>query len=208
VTFIVPTIATVPFVLVVNNDLPVRTVPELIAFARERPGGLSYGSTGPGTPFHLYAELFTSMTGTRIKAAVAGLADLMGGRLQLMMTDFASSLPLIREHKVRALGVTTTTPASDILPIARSGVPGFEAAAWQMVVAPAATPKEVVEKLHGALKAVMAMPEARQQIARIGLVPVASGPPEELARFVTARKSPAGRRWSSDRARRWSKEDR
>jgi tripartite-type tricarboxylate transporter receptor subunit TctC len=187
-------IATVPFVLVVNNDLPAKTVQEFIALARQRPGAFTYGSTGPGTPFHLYAELFSSMTGLQMvhvpyKAAVAALADLMGGRLQVMMTDFASSLPLIREGKVRALGVTTRTPAPaapEIAPIAELGVPGFEAAAWQMVVAPAAMPKEVVDKLHAELKAVMALPDTREQIARIGLVPVETGPPAELQRFVTS----------------------
>jgi tripartite-type tricarboxylate transporter receptor subunit TctC len=185
-------IATVPFVLVVNNDLPVRTVQDFIKLAKEKPGAFTYGSTGSGTPFHLYAELFSSMTGIRMvhapyKAAVAAMADLMGGRLQVMMTDFASSLPLIREGKVRALGVTTKTPAPaapEIAPIADLGVPGFDAAAWQMVVAPANTPKEVVARLHAELKAIMATAEARQQIEKIGLVPVESGAPEELTRFV------------------------
>jgi tripartite-type tricarboxylate transporter receptor subunit TctC len=185
-------IATVPFVLVVNNELPARSVRELIELAKAKPGAFSYGSTGPGTPFHLYAELFGSMTGIRMvhvpyKAAVAALADLMGGRLQVMMTDLASSQQLIREGKVRALGVTTKTRADavpDIAPIAELGVPGFDAAAWQMVVAPAATPKPVVDRLHADIKATMAMSETRQAIARIGLVPVDSGAPAELQAFV------------------------
>jgi tripartite-type tricarboxylate transporter receptor subunit TctC len=123
------------------------------------------------------------------KAAVAGIADLMGGRLQVMMTDFASSLPLIREGKVRALGVTTTTPAPaapELKPIAQLGVPGFEAAAWQMVVAPANLPKPVVGKLHAELKAIMAQPDTRQAIEKIGLVPVETGSPEELQHFIRA----------------------
>ena len=168
-------IATVPFVLVVNNDLPARSVPEFIALAKSKPGEFSYGSTGPGSPFHLYAELFSSMTGIQMvhvpyKAAVAAQVDLMGGRLQVMMTDFTSSLQLIREGKIRALGVTTKNsrrlPRPSIAPIAELGVPGFEASAWQMVVAPAATPKPVVDKLHAELKAIMAMPETRQAITR------------------------------------------
>ena len=187
-------IATVPFVLVLNNEVPAHSVADFIKLAKEKPRGFSYGSTGPGTPFHLYAELFSSMTGIQMvhvpyKAAVAGLADLMGGRLQVMMTDFASSLPLIREGKVRALGVTTKTPAPaapELKPIAELGVPGFEAAAWQMVVAPAATPKAVVDKLHAELKAIMALPETRAQIEKIGLVPVATGSPAELQRFVAS----------------------
>jgi tripartite-type tricarboxylate transporter receptor subunit TctC len=185
-------IATVPFVLVINNDLPARAVREFIELARSKPGAFSYGSTGPGTPFHLYAELFSSMTGIRMvhvpyKAAVAALVDLMGNRLQVMMTDLASSQQLIREGKVRALGVTTRTRTDvvpDIAPIAEVGVPGFDAAAWQMVVAPAGTPKPAVERLHADIKAIMAMPETRQAIARIGLVPVDSGAPQELQAFV------------------------
>ena len=187
-------IATVPFVLVVNNDLPVRSLEDFIELAKQKPRAFTYGSTGPGTPFHLYAELFSSMTGIRMvhapyKAAVAAMTDLMGGRLEVMMTDFASSLPLIREGKVRALGVTTKIPAPaapEIPPIADQGVPGFDAAAWQMVVAPANTPKEIVHKLHAELKAIMAMAEARRQIEKIGLVPVESGAPEDLTRFVAA----------------------
>jgi tripartite-type tricarboxylate transporter receptor subunit TctC len=130
-------IATVPFVLVVNNDLPARSVSEFIALAKAKPGEFSYGSTGPGSPFHLYAELFSSMTGIQMvhipyKAAVAAQVDLMGGRLQVMMTDFTSSLQLIREGKIRALGVTTKNRADvapEIAPIAELGVPGFEASA-------------------------------------------------------------------------------
>jgi tripartite-type tricarboxylate transporter receptor subunit TctC len=185
-------IATVPFVLVINNDLPARSVREFIALAKSKPGEFSYGSTGPGSPFHLYAVLFSSMTGIRMvhvpyRAAVAAQVDLMGGRLQVMMTDFTSSLQLIREGKLRALGVTTKTRAAaapEIAPIAELGVPGFEASAWQMVVVPAATPKPVVDRLHAELKSIMAMPETRQAITGLGLVPVDTGPPEELQAFV------------------------
>ena len=185
-------IGTVPFVLVVNNDMPVRTVEEFIKYAKERPGQLSYPSTGPGTPFHLYAELFSNMTGIKMvhvpyRAAVAGLADLMGGRLQVMFTDFASTLPQIRDGKVRALGVTTKAPAPaapEIKPIADLGVPGYEASAWMMVVAPANTPKPIVDKLHNELKAIMAVPETRQQITKIGLVPVDTGTIPELQAYV------------------------
>jgi tripartite-type tricarboxylate transporter receptor subunit TctC len=185
-------IATVPFVLVVNNDLPAKTVQEFIALAKQKPGEFSYGTTGPGTPFHLYAELFGSMTGTKFvhvpyRAAVAAQVDLMGGRIQFMMTDFTSSLQLIRQGKMRALGVTTktrTAAAPEIAPIAELGVPGFEAAAWQMVVAPAATPAPVVAKLNAALKAIMATQDARDAVARINLVPVDTGTPAELQAFV------------------------
>ena len=185
-------IATIPFVLVVSNDLPVHSVAELIAYAKAHPGELSYGSTGPGTPFHLNGELFSAMTGIQMvhvpyKAVVDAQVDLMGGRIQVMFTDFTSSVPLIKDGKMRALGVTTKARAAampELAPIAESGVPGFDAAAWQMVVAPAATPRPVVDKLHGALEAAMALPETRNAITRIGLVPADSRSVEDLQAFV------------------------
>lgn len=185
-------IATIPFVLVVNNDLPVHSVAELIAYAKAHPGELSYGSTGPGTPFHLNAELFSAMTGIQMvhvpyKAVVDAQVDLMGGRIQVMFTDFTSSVSLIKAGKMRALGVTTKTRAAampELQPIAELGVPGFNAAAWQMVVAPAATPKPVIDKLHNELEAIMALPQTRDAITRIGLVPADASSIEDMQAFI------------------------
>jgi tripartite-type tricarboxylate transporter receptor subunit TctC len=186
-------IATIPFVLVVNNDLPVHSVQEFIAYAKAHPGDLSYGSTGAGTPFHLNGELFSAMTGIQMvhvpyKAVVDAQVDLMGGRIQVMFTDFTSSVPLIKDGKIRALGVTTKTRAAampDLAPIAEQGVPGYEAAAWQMVAAPAALPRPIVDKLHGTLDAIMALPDTRNAITRIGLVPAEPGSSiEQLQTFV------------------------
>lgn len=185
-------IATIPFVLVVNNDLPVHSVSELIAYAKAHPGELSYGSTGPGTPFHLNAELFSAMTGIKMvhvpyKAVVDAQVDLMGGRIQVMFTDFTSSVPLIRAGKMRALGVTTLTRAAampDLAPIAELGVPGFDAAAWQMVAAPAATPRPILDKLHDTLESIMALPQTRDAITRLGLVPADNASIEQLQAFV------------------------
>jgi tripartite-type tricarboxylate transporter receptor subunit TctC len=185
-------IARIPFVLVVNNDLPVHSVRELIAYAKAHPGELSYGSTGPGTPFHLNGALFSSMTGIEMvhvpyKAVVDAQVDLMGGRIQVMFTDFTSSVPLIKDGRMRALGVTTKTRAvamPELAPIAELGVPGFDAAAWQMVAAPAATPRPIVDKLHGELEAIMALPQTREAITRIGLVPADAMSIEQLQAFV------------------------
>jgi tripartite-type tricarboxylate transporter receptor subunit TctC len=185
-------IARIPFVLVVNNDLPVHSVAELIAYAKAHPGELSYGSTGPGTPFHLNGELFSAMTGIKMvhvpyKAVVDAQVDLMGGRIQVMFTDFTSSVALIKDGKMRALGVTTKERAAampDLAPIAELGVPGFNAAAWQMVVAPAATPRPIVDRLHGELNAIMALPDTRNAITRIGLVPADPSSIEELQAFI------------------------
>ena len=185
-------IARIPFVLVVNNDLPVHTVQELIAYAKAHPGELSYGSTGPGSPFHLNGELFSAMTGIQMvhvpyKGVVDAQVDLMGGRIQVMFTDFTSSVALIKDSKMRALGVTTKARAAampDLDPIAELGVPGYDAAAWQMVVAPAATPRPIVDKLHAELETIMALPETRNAITRIGLVPAEGHSIEELQAFV------------------------
>ena len=185
-------IATIPFVLVVTNDLPVHSVAELIAYAKAHPGELSYGSTGPGTPFHLNGELFSAMTGIQMvhvpyKAVVDAQVDLMGGRIQVMFTDFTSSVPLIKDGKMRALGVTTKIRAAampELAPIAELGVPGFDAAAWQMVVAPDATPRPIVDKLHDTLEAIMALPETKSAITRSGLVPADAMSITQLQAFV------------------------
>ena len=185
-------IATIPFVLVVNNDLPVHSVHELIDYAKAHPGELSYGSTGPGSPFHLNGELFSAMAGIQMvhvpyKAVVDAQVDLMGGRIQVMFTDFTSSVPLIKDGRMRALGVTTKTRAAampDLQPIAELGVPGFDAAAWQMVVAPSAVPRPIADKLHNELEAIMALPGTRESITRLGLVPADSHSIEELQTFV------------------------
>ncbi len=185
-------IATIPFVLVVNNDLPVHSVRELIDYAKAHPGELSYGSTGPGSPFHLNAELFSAMTGIQMvhvpyKAVVDAQVDLIGGRIQVMFTDFTSSVPLIKDGKMRALGVTTKTRAAampELQPIAELGVPGFDAAAWQMVAAPSGVPRPIVDKLHNELETIMARPATRESITRIGLVPADSRSIEELQAFV------------------------
>jgi tripartite-type tricarboxylate transporter receptor subunit TctC len=111
----------------------------------------------------------------------------MGGRIQVMFTDFTSSVPLIKDGKMRALGVTTKMRAAampELAPIAELGVPGFDAAAWQMVVAPAATPRPIVDTLHDALEAIMALPETKNAITRIGLVPADSMSIEQLQAFV------------------------
>jgi tripartite-type tricarboxylate transporter receptor subunit TctC len=121
------------------------------------------------------------------KAVVDAQVDLMGGRIQVMFTDFTSSVPLIKDGRMRALGVTTKTRAAampELAPIAELGVPGFDAAAWQMVVAPAATPRSIVDKLHGELDAIMALPETRDAITRIGLVPADAMSIEQLQAFI------------------------
>jgi tripartite-type tricarboxylate transporter receptor subunit TctC len=184
-------VASAPFVLIVNSDLPVRSVKELIAYAKERPGKLSYGSGGVGAPHHLYAELFKSMTGIQLthvpyKGSVPALNDVVAGHIELMFCDVPPSAGMIQAGKVRALGVTTKVRLAafpDIPPINES-VPGFEVAGWFMVVAPAKTPPAVVAKLHTEMKAVLATPAIKEQIAKLSLLPLETGSIDDMKAFV------------------------
>jgi tripartite-type tricarboxylate transporter receptor subunit TctC len=184
----------IPFVLVANPSLPVRSVAELVQYGKDHPGMLSFASGGPGSPHHLYGELLKSMTGIEMthvpyKGSAPALTDVIAGHVPLLFSDTVPSLPQIREGKVRALGVSTAIrlpSAPDIPPIAETGVPGFDAAGWGMFVVPAGTPKEVVSKLQVALTAVLALPDVQQQIVKLGMIPGGTASSEELERFIAA----------------------
>jgi tripartite-type tricarboxylate transporter receptor subunit TctC len=184
--------AKIPFVLVVSPSLPVRTPAELVAYAKENPGKLSFASGGPGSPHHLYGELLKSMTGIEMthipyKGSAPALTDVIAGHVPILFSDTVPSLPQIKEGKVRALGVSTAAripSAPDIPPIAEGGVPGFDAAGWGVFSVPAGTPKDVVSKLQAALDAVMALPAVQQQIIQLGMIPGKGMPHEELQRFI------------------------
>jgi tripartite-type tricarboxylate transporter receptor subunit TctC len=187
-------IGQVPFVLLVNPSLPVHSATELVKYAKENPGKLSYASGGPGSPHHLYAELLKSMTGIQMthipyKGSAPALTDVVAGHVPVMFSDTVPSLPLIGEGKVRALGVSSAKrlpSAPNIPPIAEVGVPGFDAAGWGMILAPAHTPKPIVDHLYAALKITMALAEVQQQIIKLGLVPVTSAPPGELQAYINS----------------------
>jgi tripartite-type tricarboxylate transporter receptor subunit TctC len=187
-------IAQVPLVLVVHPSLPARSVLELIKMAKEMPGQLSYASGGSGSPHHLLTELFKSLTGIQVthvayKGTAPAVTDVVGGHVPAMFSDPVPALPLIREAKLRALGVSTKTrlaSAPEIPPIAESGVPGLDAAPWTMIVAPAHTPKEIVNRLHAELKSIVALPEIQQEIVKIGMIPLDSPPPVELQPFINS----------------------
>jgi tripartite-type tricarboxylate transporter receptor subunit TctC len=184
--------AKVPFVLVVNPSLPVHNVTELVAYAKQHPGELSFASGGPGSPHHLYGELLKSMTGIEMmhipyKGSAPALTDVLAGHVPLMFSDTVPALPQIKEGRVRVLGVSTAMrlpSAPEIPPIAEVGVPGFDAAGWGVFSVPAGTPKEVVSKLRAALADTVVLPEVQQQLIRVGMVPTAIAQPAEVARFV------------------------
>jgi len=181
-----------PYVLVVTPSLPVQSVSDLIALAKDKPGRLAFASAGPGTPHHLFPELFKSMTGIEMthvpyRGSLPALTDVAAGHVQLMFSDVPPALALINEGKVRALGVSTKERVAalpHLAPIADQGVAGFDAASWQMVVAPAATPKDVVERLHAEIKAFMVQPEIKEQVFKMGLLPVDTPSVANLQIFV------------------------
>lgn len=183
-------IAKVPFVLVVNPALPANSVADLIKLAKTRP--LSYGSGGIGAFHHLAAALFANMTGIKMthvpyRGTAPALNDLMGGYVQLMFSDLGPALPLISSGKLRALAVTTKsrfTALPEIPPLADAGVPGFDAAAWQGVVAPARTPQPILAKLNTELNAIVAMNDVRTRMTGFGMIPAGTGSLDQLHDFL------------------------
>jgi tripartite-type tricarboxylate transporter receptor subunit TctC len=195
-------ITRIPFVLVVNPSLPVNSVTDLIKLAKNEPGRLSYASGGPGSPHHLFTELFKSMTGTEMlhvpyKGSAPALNDVVAGQVPLMFGDVVASLPLVSAGKVRALGVSSTTripSVPDIPTIAESGVSGYEGVGWVMIVAPAHTPGAVVERLYAELKSIAALPEVQEQMIALGTIRLIARRPT-LSSVSSTPRSSAGARW-------------
>jgi tripartite-type tricarboxylate transporter receptor subunit TctC len=190
--------AQTPFALVVNPSLPIRSVSDLIRLAKERPGQFSYGSAGPGTPHHLYAELFKSMTGIEMshvpyRGSGPLLNDVVGGHLPLTFVDFPPAVAVLQTGQVRAIGISTRSRLAsfpDIPPIADT-VPGFDAASWQMLVAPARTPRPIVDKLHAEVKAFL--PELQERILNDGMLMMDNPSVEALQEFVKSEIARWGR---------------
>jgi len=181
-----------PFMLLVNEAVPVKSVTDWVTWVKSQPGKLSYGSAGPGSPQHLSMELLKSMTGTSIvhvpyRGDALALNDLVAGHIPTQFSEPTPTLPLVRAGKIRALGVSSTKrlgPVPDIPTLSEAGVPGFDFVSWQMIVAPAGTPKDIVEKLHRELKAIIALPEVQQEYGKTGRISVDSPPPDELLKFM------------------------
>ena len=185
-------VASAPFFLIVNPELPVNSVKELIAYAKANPGKLSYGSGGVGAPHHLYMELFKSMTGTEMahvpyKGSLPALDDVVGGHIQLMFCDIPPAAGMVAAGKVRALGVSTRERIAaypDVPTVAEAGVPSFDVAGWFMIVAPAKTPRAIVDKLHDELLNVMASPDVKERIIKLSLVPLPTPSVADMQSFV------------------------
>jgi tripartite-type tricarboxylate transporter receptor subunit TctC len=191
-------VASVPFVLLVHPSLPARSVTDLIRLDKEKPGALSFGTSGIGGPPHLYTELLKSMTGMQLthipyKGTAQAINDVVAGHVPIIFSDIAPAVQLIRDGRLRPLGISSATRFAnlpDIPPIAEAGVPGFDAVAWLMVVAPSGTPKPIVDKLHEALKEIAASADVQRRLLDLGNIPLTSPPPDALAAYV---KSEIGR---------------
>lgn len=184
-------IAVVPLALVVHPSVPARTTKELIAVARAQGGNLLMGNAGVGTTNHLIAELFMIRTGTKMnlipyKGSGPALIDLVAGHIFAHVDQISSALPFIKSQRIRAIAVTTAQRAAavpDVPTLAESGVPGFDASTVTGILAPAATPRDVIAQLNTTLQKVLATPAIRERFATLGAEVQASSS-EELGKFI------------------------
>ena len=197
-------VATFSNVLVVNPAVPARSVTELIALARAKPGTLAYGSPGTGSQPHLGGEFLKLMGGIDIvhvpyNGTAPAMRDLLGGQIAFMFAQTSSALPHIQAGKVRALGVASArrTPLLPDLPtIAESGLPGFEAVSWYALLAPAGTPKDIVSKLQVEIARILQLPDIREKLAAQGGEGIGNTPEQltSLLRTESARYADIVRR--------------
>ena len=165
-----------PITIVVNPDLPAKSIKELVALARQKPGDLTYASSGVGTSLHLAGELFRTTAGVDLlhvafRGAGPALIDVAGGHSKILFGTTTTTLPMIRSGKVRVIGIgdAKRSPAlPDVPTVAEAGVPGYEAGNWIGVVAPAGTPPEIVERLHREISAMQDSPDVQKQFANEG----------------------------------------
>ncbi len=181
-------VATQPSVLVVNTAVPVKTVKELIVLAKAKPGALNYASSGNGTPPHLSAAMFENMTGVSLnhvpyKGAAPALTDLLAGQVQLMFATIISATPQLQTGRIRAIAVTSAkrSPAMPNVPTVAETVPGFEAIAWFMLLAPAKTPDALVQRISRDAVAVVTRPDVKARFAKEGAETVGSTPDRAAA---------------------------
>lgn len=184
--------ATVPMLAAVNNKLPVRTIGELIAYARANPGKISYAIPGIGSPHHMAVELLLNLSGTKMvaipyKGAAAMLVDLMTGEVQLLIGAMNSAIPFFRAEKIRAIGVAELQRLAQFpdIPAIAETLPGYEVNIWFGLLAPAGTPEPVVNLLSGELRAIGNMPEVRESMAKAGLVS-SPGSAADMTRTISA----------------------
>jgi tripartite-type tricarboxylate transporter receptor subunit TctC len=180
-----------PGVLVVHPSVPVRSVKEMIALAKAKPGALDYGSSGIGGFGHISGALFCLMTGTQMvhipyKSSAPSLTDLIAGQIQVLFNNAISTVPFIKTGQVRALAVTSIKrmPALPELPtIDEAGVKGYDNSSWSAVAAPAGTPKEIIAKLNSELNQILKLPDIQEKQGAVGAV-IIGGTPEQFASYL------------------------
>lgn len=179
--------AMVPNLLVVNKDAPFNTLPEMMAYGKANPGKLTYGSSGNGTTLHLSGELFNLMSGSKIthipyKGSTPAVADLMGGQISMIFDNMPSVIQQVKSGRLKALAVTSAqrnAQLPEIPTIQELGVAGYEVWSWFGLLAPAATPKPIVDKLNATIVDILKQPDVQAKIIELGAVPV----PETSAEF-------------------------
>lgn len=189
----------VPMVLVVSPKVSANSVAELIALARVSPDRLSYASAGSGSPQHMAAEVFKSMTGTRLtqvpyRGSAPALVDVLGGNVDVMFCPINSALPFIRNGKLRALGTTGTKRLALLpdVPTVAETVPGYESDIWIGMIAPARTPPSVIAKINAELRRSLALPDVRDKLAEQGIYAETSTP-QEFTRLIASDQ----KRWAA-----------
>src|SRR6266849_9772443 len=186
-------IGAVPIVLIVNPSVPASSVNELVALAKSKPDGLSYASSGSGSPQHLSAELFKSMTAAKMvhipyKGAAPAVTDLLGGQVQVLFAPMNTVLAHIKSGKLRALGVAANKRLAyfpDLPTIAEAGVPGYYSDLWFGLVTPAGTPGEIVDKLNREVGKILAQADVKEKLSAQGIEPSATTPDEFAALIKT-----------------------
>ncbi|MBA2964344.1 MULTISPECIES: Bug family tripartite tricarboxylate transporter substrate binding protein [Ramlibacter] len=180
-----------PYLLVVNPSLPVHSVSELIALAKAKPGELNYATSGNGSGAHMAAELFNSMTGTRMvhtpyKGGGQALSDVLSGHVQVLFAPPVSASPHVKSGRLRALGITGTRVSAglpNVPTLAEAGVPGYDSSVWYGVLAPAGTPRDIVMKLNTTILKILQQPDFQTLLVSNGIDPIGSSP-EELTRYI------------------------
>ena len=183
--------AATPFVLVVNPNVPAKSVAEFIAYAKGQAQPLSYATAGFGVPHHLYMELLKSMTGINMtpvpyRGSAPALSDVVAGHIPAMFVDLGPGLGQMQGGGVRPLGgsMARRLEALPDVPTVNDALPGFDVASWQMYAAPAGTPKDIVSKLNADLRSVLELPQMKDQVSKSGMLPLEPGSVEDLQVFM------------------------
>ena len=180
-----------PLVLVVHPSVPARSVMDLIALAKASPGTINFGSGGLGTTPHMAGELFSIQAGIKMvhvayRGEAPAINDLLGGQLHLIFANLSAVIGNVKAGSLRALAVTgaqRAATAPEIPTVAEAALPGFEAATWFALVAPAGTPREIVRRLNGEVTQIVTQPDVRQRFADLGMT-IDAGPPEALDAYI------------------------